>query len=537
MRIFPHQPAHDAAKAVHRRRARFAIGAHHSLSLAFKKAAFQSHALIGQCQAPLPPVALTWRLHHIAIAHQRLQHAPQALLGDAQNAQQFANGDSRPPPYKMQHAMMRPPHIQRRQDFIRTGGEIAIAKEQQILGKAKFFFPQEQQIAPGGQGARFSHFRNIGAAPCRHFPHPHLDRSIDAFGAPVQCETRETPCFARLQPRLYMASDIFAGETTMITRRPLLAAALLATPSIARAQGEWPARPVRVIVPWPPGGSTDVLVRIYCELMQPILGQNFIIENRPGAGGNIGIDATAKAAPDGYTMGIASVGHLVINNFLYARLPYNPARDLVPVGIAWDLPNVVVVSSQHNPSRSLADFTAWVRAKRGGFTYGSPGVGTTGHLTGALFAGRVNVEGTHVPFRGAAQIIPAMLSGDLDSALDNLASYVPVIQEGRMRALAVTSATRWPTMPDVPTMAEAGLADFVVSSWQGFVFPAGTPRVAIERVGAALRRIVADPAVKERFLRVGAEAVWSTPEDMIARAQRERPMWQEAVRISGARLE
>jgi tripartite-type tricarboxylate transporter receptor subunit TctC len=130
-----------------------------------------------------------------------------------------------------------------------------------------------------------------------------------------------------------------------------------------------------------------------------------------------------------------------------------------------------------------------------------------------------------------------MLSGDLDSALDNLASYVPVIQEGRMRALAVTSAARWPTMPDVPTMAEAGLADFVVSSWQGFVFPAGTPRVAVERVGAALRRIVAEPATKERFLRVGAEAVWSTPEDMIARAQRERPMWQEAVRVSGARLE
>jgi len=233
----------------------------------------------------------------------------------------------------------------------------------------------------------------------------------------------------------------------MINRRPLLAAALLATPSIARAQGEWPVRPVRIIVPWPPGGSTDVLVRIYAELMQPILGQNFIIENRPGAGGNIGIDATAKATPDGYTMGIASVGHLVINNFLYARLPYDPARDLMPVGIAWDLPNVVVVSSQHNPSRNLADFKAWVRAKRGGFTYGSPGVGTTGHLTGALFAGRVQVEGTHVPFRGAAQIIPAMLSGDLDSALDNLASYVPVIQEGRMRALAVTSAARWRSPP------------------------------------------------------------------------------------------
>jgi tripartite-type tricarboxylate transporter receptor subunit TctC len=207
------------------------------------------------------------------------------------------------------------------------------------------------------------------------------------------------------------------------------------------------------------------------------------------------------------------------------------------VGIAWDLPNTVVVSSQHNPSRSLAEFIAWCRAKRGGFTYGSPGVGTTGHLTGALFAARIGVEGTHVPFRGAAQIIPAMLSGDLDSALDNLASYMPVITEGRMRALAVTAATRWPTLPEVPTMAEAGVTDFTVSSWQGFVFPAGTPRAAVERLGGALRRIVADQAVKDRFIRVGAEAVWSTPEEMLARAQRDRPMWQEAVRVSGARLE
>lgn len=324
----------------------------------------------------------------------------------------------------------------------------------------------------------------------------------------------------------------------MMLRRPLLAAgaALLAAPAV-EAQGQWPARPVRVIVPWPPGGSTDVLVRIYAELLQPILGQNFVIENRPGAGGNIGIDATAKATPDGYTIGIASVGHLVINNFLYSRLPYDAAKDLVPVGIAWDLPNTVVVSAQHNPSRTLADFVAWCRAKRGGFSYGSPGVGTTGHLTGALFAGRIGVEGTHVPFRGAAQIIPAMLSGDLDSALDNLASYVPVITEGRMRALAVTSAERWPTMPDVPTMAEAGMADFVVSSWQGFVFPAGAPRVAVERLSGALRQVVAQQAVKDRFLRVGAQAVWTTPEEMLARAAAERPMWQEAVRISGARLE
>lgn len=324
----------------------------------------------------------------------------------------------------------------------------------------------------------------------------------------------------------------------MTTRRTLLAAGagLLAAPAV-HAQGEWPNRPVRVIVPWPPGGSTDVLVRIYCEMLQPILGQTFVVDNRPGAGGNIGLDAVAKSTPDGYTMGIASIGHLSINPYLYARLPYDPAKDLLPVGMAWDLPNVAVVASQHNPSRTLQEFIAWGKAKRGGFTYGSPGVGTTPHLSGALFASRVGVEGTHVPFRGAAQTIPAMLSGDLDFALDNLASYVPVIQEGRMRALAITSAERWPTMPDIPTMAEAGVPNFVVSSWQGFVFPAGTPRAAIDRLNGALRRIAGEQAVKERFLRVGAQAVWSTPEDMTARAERERPMWQEAVRVSGARVE
>ena len=324
----------------------------------------------------------------------------------------------------------------------------------------------------------------------------------------------------------------------MIARRTafLAAGGLLAAPAV-HAQGTWPNKPVRIIVPWPPGGSTDVLVRLYAELLQPILGQTFVVENRAGAGGNIGIDATAKAAPDGYTMGIASVGHLAINPYLYARLPYDPAKDLMPVGVAWDLPNVAVVASQHNPARDLQAFIAWAKAKNGGISYGSPGVGTTPHLSGALFCARTGIEGTHVPFRGAAQTIPAMLSGDLDFALDNLASYVPVIQEGRMRALAITSAERWPTLPDVPTMAEAGVPNFVVSSWQGFVFPAGTPRAAIDRLNGALRRIAGEQAVKDRFLRVGAQAVWTTPEEMTARAERERPMWQEAVRVSGARVE
>ena len=313
-----------------------------------------------------------------------------------------------------------------------------------------------------------------------------------------------------------------------------LAAAPLARPAFAQA---WPDRNVRVIIPWPPGGSTDVLVRLYAERFTALLGQNFVVENRPGAGGNIGVEAVAKAPPDGSTMGIVAVSHFSINPYLYARMAYDPSKDLVPVGVAWELPNVAVVPTAHNPSRTLAEFIAWAKAKRGGITYGSPGVGTTPHLSGALLAARAGFEATHVPFRGAAQLIPVMLGGELDFALDNLASYVPVIQEGRMRPLAVTSAARFPTMPDVPTMAEAGVPDFVVTSWQTFCFPAGTPDAVIRRLSAAQKTVSEDPAMQKRFLDVGAGMAWSTPEEARARAEREKPMWAEAVRISGARVE
>jgi tripartite-type tricarboxylate transporter receptor subunit TctC len=324
----------------------------------------------------------------------------------------------------------------------------------------------------------------------------------------------------------------------MTTRRTLLAAGagLLAAPAV-HAQGAWPTRPVRVIVPWPPGGSTDVLVRLYAEQLSPVLGQPVVVENRAGAGGNIGLDAVAKSAADGYTLGIASVGHLCINPVLYARLPYDPAKDLMPVGVAWDLPNVAVVAAEKNPSKTLAEFITWAKAKPNGITYGSPGVGTTPHLSGALFCARTGIEGTHVPFRGAAQTVPAILSGDVDFALDNLASYVPTITGGQMRALGVTTPARWPTLPEIPTMAEAGLPNFVLTSWQGFVFPAGTPRAVIDRLNGALREIAGRQETKDRFLRVGALAEWSTPEQMTERADRDRPAWQEAVRISGARVE
>lgn len=316
-----------------------------------------------------------------------------------------------------------------------------------------------------------------------------------------------------------------------------LAATLLPLSAPALAQGQWPSRPVRVIVPWPPGGSTDVLARLVAEQLSQKLGQPFVVENRPGAGGNIGHDAIAKSAPDGYTMGPVTVGGWSINQYLYARLPYDPEKDISPISMHWELPNVLAVPVAHVSATNLRDFVTWAKAKTGGVNYGSPGVGTTPHLSGALFTSRMGIEGVHVPFRGAAQTIPALLAGDIDFALDNLASYVPIIASGQMRALAVTSAERWPSLPDVPTMAEAGVPDFVVTSWCALAYPAGVPTAITQRAAAAIKEVSETRAMQERFLRTGARALYGTPEEAMARAARERPMWREVVRISGARLE
>ena len=308
------------------------------------------------------------------------------------------------------------------------------------------------------------------------------------------------------------------------------ASLMLATGALA--QTAWPNRAVRLIVPYPPGGSTDVLARILAERLNQIYGQPFVIENRPGAGGNIGIATVTSSAADGYTIGAATVGHFAINQFLYKDMPFDPQRDMIPASLTWELPNVFVVAVDYVPAKTVAEFIAW--AKQNGHTnFGSPGVGTSPHLSGVLFAKRNELDAVHVPFRGAAQTIPAMLSGAVDFAIDNLASYVPLIQSGKMRALAVTSAERWPTLPDVPTMGEAGVKDFVVTSWGAFVLPAATPRLIIDNLSDAQKQIAADEAVQKRFLTAGARILSSTPEQAIAFADKERVMWKDVVALSG----
>ena len=323
-----------------------------------------------------------------------------------------------------------------------------------------------------------------------------------------------------------------------ISRRTLLgsaaaAAATLAAPALAQNAGSWPDHPVRLIVPYPAGGSTDVLFRIIAERLKDKLGQSFVVENKPGASGNIGIDQVAKGAPDGYTIGGATVGHFSINQFLIAKMPYDAEKDLVAPSLVYELPNVAVVAAQHVPAKTLQEFIAWAKARSNGISIGSPGPGTTPHLSGVLFAARTGVNAVHVPFRGAAQTIPAMLSGDVTFAVDNLASYISQIESGAMRALAVTSAQRWPTLPDVPTMAEAGVKDFVVTSWGAYVMAAGTPPAVVDKLSAVHKEIAADEALQKRFLTAGGRILWSTPAEAKAFAAKETKMWQEVVRLSG----
>ncbi len=329
-----------------------------------------------------------------------------------------------------------------------------------------------------------------------------------------------------------------------LTRRALLAnaaatAAFGAVPALSQTPqaSSWPDHTVRMIVPYPAGGSTDVLFRILADKLKERFGQSFIVENRPGAGGNVGIDVVAKSPADGYTIGCATVGHFAINQFLYVRMPYDAERDLVSPALTYEQPNVAVIAAQHVLAKTLAEFIAWGKARPNGITIGSPGPGTTPHLSGVLFAERAGVNAVQVPFRGAAQTIPAMLAGDVNFAIDNLASYISMIESGQMRALAVTSNDRWPTLPNVPTMAEAGVADFVVTSWAAYMLPIGTPRSVVDRLSVAQREFAADKTLQSRFLAAGGRILGSTPEEVSAFAAKERKMWQEIVRLSGLKPE
>ncbi len=272
------------------------------------------------------------------------------------------------------------------------------------------------------------------------------------------------------------------------------------------------------------------------EQLQLHLKQPFVVESMSGAGGNIGMQATKNALPDGYTAVSTTIGTIAINPFLYAKLPYDPMADFAHAAVYWENCNVFVVSEKH-PAKTVQEFLAWGRAQPRGITYGSAGVGTTPHLAGELLRVRTGIAALHIPFRGAAQSMPALIAGDTDCAIDNIASYMPLIRAGRVKALAVTSAERWPTLPEVPTLGESGVPDFIVTSWGCVLMPKGTPSAIVQKLTATINAVARDPAVQQRFLDIGARAVVMSSAESVAFAERERDKWRELVKLSGARIE
>lgn len=315
------------------------------------------------------------------------------------------------------------------------------------------------------------------------------------------------------------------------TRR--LAVGLMLVASIlTRAQAQtYPDRLIRLIAPFPAGGLADVLARAVGEEMAKSLGQPVIVENRAGAGGNVGADYVAKSSPDGYTLLMASAGILTANQFLYAQMPFDPVTALVPVSVVADMPMMVVVNPKV-PAKSLAELLASARAAPAKLNFGSPGTGTTGHLGLAMLMQVADVKITHVPYRGAAPAIQDLIAGQIDGVVDNPPTVIGHIEAGRLRPLAVAAATRMALLPDLPTAAEAGLPGYAASSWFGIAAPAGTPALVIARLHQEIVRAIGTAAMQERFAKTGARLVGNTPDEFAAQIRAERRSWGEIIRAA-----
>ena len=313
-----------------------------------------------------------------------------------------------------------------------------------------------------------------------------------------------------------------------ITRRSALCGALLlATPAMAQDPA-WPTRTVRIVVPFPPGGTTDILARILAEQLQVRLGASFVVENRPGAGGSIGAEVVAKAEGDGYTLLMATIGTAAINYGLYgSKLPYK-ATDLVAVSNMANVPNVIVVPA-NSPSQTLPEFVTRAKGTAGGLTIASSGNGTSLHLTGELLKEATGIELVHVPYRGSGPMLIDVLAGRVDMAVDNLPSSLGHIKGGRMRALAVTSPQRSPSLPDVPTVREAGLPAMETVAWFGIQAPARTPRPVLDRLATAIRAVVEDPKNRPRIAEQGAEGVGDSPAEFQQLITAEIARWSAVI--------
>lgn len=313
---------------------------------------------------------------------------------------------------------------------------------------------------------------------------------------------------------------------------PALAATLLAAPAHAQAPaGAWPTKPIRIVVTFPPGGAPDTLARVLADKWAS-LGQPVTVDNKPGAGGNIGADFVAKSPGDGHTLVIGTVGTHAINAALYDKMPYNNLKDFTPISFLASTPNLLVVNKtvQASNVKELVEL-----AKKSPLAFGSSGSGTSIHLSGELFNTLAGVKMTHVPYKGRAQAIPDLLGGRIQMIFDNMPSALPLVKSGELKAIAVTSAKRSPAAPDIPTIAESGLPAFEATSWFGLYGPAGIPRDVQMKINAETLRVMALPDVKDKLAGLGLEIGAGTPEALATLTQAETTKWAKVVKESGAK--
>ena len=311
-------------------------------------------------------------------------------------------------------------------------------------------------------------------------------------------------------------------------------AAPLAWPNGVRAAG-YPSKPIRLIVPSAAGGSPDAICRVLADALYPALGQPLVVDNKPGAGGAIGMVELARAEPDGYTLAYANVGTLAINRSLYAKLPYDPDA-LTGIALTGTVQNALVVRNEL-PVKTVQALIALARARPGSLTMGSAGNGTTGHLGGELFKAMTGSFMVHVPYRGSPAAVQDLIGGQIDLMFDNLASIGPHIRSGRVRALGVSGARRSPMFPDLPTIQEAGVTGYETTAWGGIVGPKGLPVDIVTLLNKEINRLIALPAIREKYNQMAVETMASPPSLIMAMAKVETPRWAEVVKRSGARVD
>ena len=306
--------------------------------------------------------------------------------------------------------------------------------------------------------------------------------------------------------------------------------------SVTAVAQTWPSKPVKWVVPFAPGGTTDILARTIGEKLTIALGQPIIVENRPGAGGALGAEFTAKAPADGYTIMGGTISTHAINASLYKNLPYDPVKDFAPITLIARVPNMLVVNPDI-PAKNVGELIALMKANPGKYSFASSGNGTSQHLSGELFKSMAGVDMQHIPYKGSPPALQDVVGGQVSMTFDNITTAWPLAKAGKLRALAVTTAKRSTVAPEVPTLAESGLAGYEVGSWQGVFAPAGTPPAIVRRLNVEIVKIINMPDVKEKLIALGAEPVGNISEEFGALVKSEVAKWADVVKKSGAKVD